>query len=121
MPLARNNVPQPSRDKLFPSYRMYACTVTRLDVRSVVTRYGKAHIGCADKSARARGVCVESILAACAIRFRKCSNVWTMRTFECPNHCATIRTEPPLTFSDGSIPHNFRRTMTRSRPGARTA
>ena len=42
---------------------MYACTVTRIDVGSVVTRYEKTHIGCAYTSARARGVCVESIPA----------------------------------------------------------
>ena len=29
----------------------------------------------------------------CTIRLRQCSNVWTTRTFECPNRYATIRTE----------------------------
>ena len=29
--------------RIFPSSRMYACTVTRIDVGSVVTRYGNTH------------------------------------------------------------------------------
>ena len=41
-------------------------------------------------------------------------SVWKMRTFESPNRCATIRTEPPLTLSVGWTPHNFRWTVTRS-------
>ena len=47
---------------------MYACTVTRIDVGSAVTRYGIKHLCCADTSARVREVCVESIPAACTIR-----------------------------------------------------
>ena len=55
-------------------------------------------------------VFVEFILAACTIRLYQCSNVWTTRTFECPNRCGTVCTEPPLTLSVGSTPNNFRRT-----------
>ena len=95
----------------------------------------------ADTSARARGGgCVESILEACTIRLPRCSIVWTARTFEYPNRCATIRTEPPLTLSVGSTPHKrqgpvggasrpaerqrgiqrtWARTSTMSRPGWR--
>ena len=43
----------------------------------------------------------------------KVSNVWTTRTFESPIRCGSIRTEPPLTSSVGSTPHDFRRTATR--------
>ena len=92
---------------------MYACTVTRIDVGSVVTR-GIKHLCCAGISAPARGVCIESIPAAFTIRLHRCSNVWTTRTFECPNLCGTIRTEPPLTLSVVSTPNNFRRTVKRS-------
>ena len=98
---------------IFPLSRMYACTVTRIVVKSVVTRYGKMHIDSVATSASVRGVCVESILAVCTIRLHQCSNVWKMRTFESPNRCATIRTEPPLTLSVG-LTHNFRWTVTRS-------
>ena len=59
------------------------------------------------------GVCVESILVACTIRLHRYLNVWTTRTFECPNRCGTIRKEPLLTLSVGSTLNNFRRTVTR--------
>ena len=98
---------------IFPSFRMYACTVTRIDVGSAVTRCRKMHGSYVNTRARVRGVCVESILVACTIRLRRYSNDWTTRTFECPNRCGTIRTEPPLTLSVGSTPNNFRLTVTR--------
>ena len=99
---------------IFPSYRMYACTLTRIDAGRAVTHYGIKHICYVGTSAHVREVCVESIPAACTIRLHQCSNVWTTRTFECPNRCSTIRTEPRLTLSFDSIPNNFRRTVTRS-------
>ena len=66
------------------------------------------------------GVCVESIPAACTIRLRRCSNVWTTRTFVSPNRCGTTRNAPRLTLSVGSTPHDFRRTAKRS-SGSRPA
>ena len=98
---------------IFPSSRMYACTVTRIDVGSAVTRCGKTHGSYANTRARVREVCVESILVACTIRLHRYSNGWTTRTSEWPNRCGTIRTEPPSTLSVGSTPNNFRRTVTR--------
>ena len=98
---------------IFPSSRMYACTVTRTDVGSAVTHCGKTH-GCyANTRVRVQGVCVEFIFAACTIRLHPCSNGWTTRTFECQNLCGTIRTESPLTLNVGSTPNNFRLTVTR--------
>ena len=99
---------------IFLSSKMYACTATRIDDGSAVTRYGKMHGRYVDTSARVRGVCIESILAACTIRLHRYSNVWTTRTFVWLNRCATIRIEPPLTSSVGSTPNNFRRTVTSS-------
>ena len=99
---------------IFHSSKMSACTVTRIDVGSAVTRYGIKHLCCADMSARARGVCIESILVACTIRLHRCSNVWTTRTFAWLNRCGTIRIELPLTSSVGSTRNNFRRIVTRS-------
>ena len=99
---------------IFHSSKIYACTATRIDVGSAVTRYGKTHGRYIDTSVRVRGVCVESILVACTIRLHRCSNVWTTRTFMWLNRCATIRIEPPLTSRVGSILNNFRRTVTRS-------
>ena len=99
---------------IFPSFKRYACTVTRIDVGSAVTRYGKKHICCVGTSVRVRGVCVEYIPAACTIRLHQCSKVWTTRTFEWPNRCGTIRIESHLTLSVGSTPNNFRWTVTRS-------
>ena len=98
---------------IFPSSRMYACTVTRIDVGSAVTRCGKTHGSYANTRARVREVCVESILVACTIRLHRYSNGWTTRTSEWPNRCGTIRTEPPSTLSVGSTPNDFRRTVTR--------
>ena len=95
----------------FPSSRMYACTVTRIDVGSAVTR-GHTHGSYANTRACVRGVCVESILVACTIQLHRCSNVWTKRTSECPIRCGSIRTEPPSTLSVGSTPNNVRRTVT---------
>ena len=51
---------------IFPSSRVYACTVTRTDVGSAVTRCGKTHGSYANTRARVRGMCVESILVACS-------------------------------------------------------
>ena len=68
----------------------------------------------ASKLRRHDRTCVESILVACTIRLHRCSNVWTTRTFAWLNRCATIRIEPPLISSVGSIRNNFRRTVTRS-------
>ena len=99
---------------IFHSSKMSACTVTRIDVGSAVTRYGKKHLCCVGMSARVRWVCIESILVACTIRLHRCSNVWTTRTFAWLNRCATTRIEPPLTSSDGSTRNNFRRIVTRS-------
>ena len=96
-----------------PSSRIDACTVTRTDVGSVVTRCGKMHGRYATTRARVRGVCVESILVACTIRLHRCSNDWTTRTSEWPKRCGTIRTEPPSTLSVGSTPNTFRLTVTR--------
>ena len=98
---------------IFPSSRMYACTVTRIDIRSAVPRCGHTHGSYANTRVRVGGVCVDSILAACTIRLHRCSNGWTTRTSECPNRCGTIRTEPPLTLSVGLTPNNFRLTETR--------
>ena len=98
----------------FPSSKMYACYVTCINVGSAATRYGNTHRNYVNTSARVRGVCVESILAACTIRLHQCSNVWTMTIFEWLNRCGTIRIEPPLTSSVGSTPNNFRRTVTSS-------
>ena len=98
---------------IFPSSRMYTCTVARTDVGSAVPRCGKTHGSYANTRARVRGVCIESILVACTIRLHRCSNGWTTRTSEWPNRCGTIRTEPPLTLSVGSTPNNFRLTVTR--------
>ena len=75
---------------IFPSSKMYACTVTRIDVGSAVTRYGIKRLCCAGTSACIREVCVVSIPAACTIRLHQCSYVWTTRTFECPNRCGAI-------------------------------
>ena len=110
----------PFTTHIFHSSKMYACTATRIDVGSAVTRYGKMHGRYVDTSARVRGACVESILAACTIRLHQYSIVWTTRTFVWLNRCGTIRIEPPLTSSVGSTPNNFRRTVTRwhpTRPG----
>ena len=93
---------------IFHSSKMSACTVTRIDVGSVVTRYGKKRLSCANTSACVRGECVESILVACTIRLHRCSNVWTTRSFVWLNRCATILIEPPLTSSVGSTRNNFR-------------
>ena len=99
---------------IFHLSKMSACTVTRIYVGSAVSRYGEMH-GCyIDTSARAREVCIESILVACTIRLHRCSNVWTTRTFAWLNRCATTRIEPPLTSSVGSTQNNFRRIVTRS-------
>ena len=95
------------------SSRMYASTVTRIDVGSTVSRCGKTHGSYANTRARVREVCVESILVACTIRLHRYSNGWTTRTSEWPNRCGTIRTEPPSTLSVGSTPNNFLRTVTR--------
>ena len=59
----------------FPSSKMYACTVNRIDAGSAVTRCGKTHGRYVNTSARVRGMCVESILAACTIRLHQCSNI----------------------------------------------
>ena len=98
---------------IFRSSRMYACTVTCIDVGSVVTRCGKTHGSYANTRVRVRGACVESILMACTIRLHRCSNGWTTRTSECPDRCGTIRTEPHLALSVGSTQNNFRLTVTR--------
>ena len=97
---------------IIPSSRMYACTVTRTDVGSVVTRCGKTHGSYATTRARVRGVCIASILVACTIRLHRGSNGWTTRTSEWPNRYGTIRTEPPSTLSVGSTPITFRLTVT---------
>ena len=94
---------------IFPSSKMYACTVTRTDVERAVPRFGNTHRSYASTSVLVRG-CVESILAAYTIRINPSSNVWT--TFECPNCWGTTRTEPPLTLSVCSTPNNFSRTET---------
>ena len=56
---------------IFPSSGMYACTVTRIDVGSVMIRCGHMHGSYANTRARVWGVCVESILAACTIRLHR--------------------------------------------------
>ena len=53
---------------IFPSSNVYACTVTRIDVGSAVTRCGNTQRSYAITSARVRVVCIESILAVCTIR-----------------------------------------------------
>ena len=75
----------------FRTFKMYACTVTRIDAESVVTRCGNTCVRRVyqDTSAHVRGVYVESTRAACITRPRQCSNVWMTRTFESPNRCVT--------------------------------
>ena len=99
--------------RIFPSSRIDACTVTRADVGSAVTRCEKTHGIYATTRARVRGVCAESILVACTIRLHRCSNAWPTRTSEWPKRCSTIRTEPPSTSSVGSTPNTFRLTVPR--------
>ena len=102
-----------STGRIFPSSRIDACTVTRTNVGSAVTRCGKTHGVYATTRARVRGVCAESILVACTIRLHRCSNAWPTRTSEWPKGCSTIRTEPPSTSSVGSTPNTFRLTVPR--------
>ena len=59
----------------FSLIKTYICTAIHISVRSVATVYSKTHRSCAETSAHARGVCVESIPAACTIRLRRYSNV----------------------------------------------
>ena len=49
----------------FPTFKTCACTVTRIDVESVATAYGKRSGNCNDTSARAPAVYVKSIEEAC--------------------------------------------------------
>ena len=98
----------------FRTYKTFKCTAIPISVGSAARVCLKTRVNWTDTSARAREVCVGSILVACTIRLRRCSNVWTTRTSESPNRCGTIRTEPPLTLSVGSIRNNFLWTVTRS-------
>ena len=96
------------------TFNMCACTITLIGVESVSSRYENAHPNYIYTSARVRRMYAESTRVARTTRFRKCLNVWKMRTFESPNRCATTRTAHRLTLSIGLTLHKFRRIVTMS-------
>ena len=101
----------------FPTFKMYTCTATLIDVESVVTRYGKTHGNYTYTSARVRDVCAESTRVACIIRPRQCSNV-------VPESLRYYPTAPPSILSVGPLgsasrPVELQRGIQRARAPAR--